>query len=463
MSRYEDLATSLEQNRLELVLDRCAVTRCSEAQPEEYRGAGKLQQDPQGHLYFTMDIAGSIDALIDRLSGGEGLQSGKLLPLSAQFTISGTDANGGEWKSSPTYMDSVVNVVAQTGTITLRPKTWTLTITADPAAQQYRWKVSSDLKPLSRGRAGTTKKQDSFEDDTWSVETDQATKLHSFTYTAVSPDDLERRASLLNKGWSILCGAPLQPHISSHCEGGVEVIKIQKVYRALDHVKLYPFIDPRGGYLHDHLTFIRSWLATPGRYQQQRSTWQAYAGAATGKESFDSPLDDIFQHYYRIQFAFAMDMENAVQVVTAAVEGLINAHAKSFMDGDKTIVEPVRAAGIAINGIKQALDERVLKIVEGALSRASAPTSAAIFERLEAQGVISSELKKGWKVARHRPAHGTLLDHRNDENTQQYIDGFFYNYEIFKRLVFCLIGYSGHHTNIEKPGWPSEAWPPSKP
>ncbi|EKT4068689.1 hypothetical protein QEG11_004176 [Stenotrophomonas maltophilia] len=104
-----------------------------------------------------------------------------------------------------------------------------------------------------------------------------------------------------------------------------------------------------------------------------------------------------------------------------------------------------------------------MKIVEGALSRASAPTSAAIFERLEAQGVISSGLKKGWKAARHRPAHGNLLDHRNDENTQQYIDGFFYNYEIFKRLVFCLIDYSGHHTNIEKPGWPNEAWSPSKP
>lgn len=460
MDRYNEIASQLEAKEFKLVLKDCVVRRCSTSTLEEYTGIGMVEQDEEGNLNFTMETSSNFERLLNRLSGNEELESGKIIPDSVQFMVAGTDDQGGIWESSSTLINSNLNIISETATIKMSPKTWKLTLEADPSLNEKKWKVSGKLRPFSFGKFGVTTKGDAFEEDTWSVETNQATNVHSFTYTASKSDELEQRATHLNKGWSVLCGCPLQPYINSVVQAGVETIKIMKVYHGIDRNKLFPFIDPRGGKIYDYYHFIFCWLGTPSRFQEQLSTWEAYTKNKAKKGSFESPLEDIFQHFYRIQFAFNMDMENAVQVLTAAIEGLVNSHCKSFMDGDKTILEPIANAQPFIDSIKDELDERVIKIVQSALSRASSATSAAVFERLVEQGIISEALKKSWKDARHSPAHGNLLKHGDDEETQEHIDGFIHSLEIFKRIIFCLIGYRGSHTNMEKPGWPSEAWPP---
>ncbi|PJL52201.1 hypothetical protein B9Y60_10585 [Stenotrophomonas maltophilia] len=461
MDRYEEIAAELEKQAFKIELHDCVVKRCSDTKIEEYLGTGTIEQDEEGNLHFKMETTQNFDALINRLGGHEELESGKIIPLSALFVVTGKDQHGGIWESSATLINADMNVIEERATIKLRPNTWKLKQEADPDLIQKKWKVSGKLRPFSFGKFGVTTQQDSFEDDAWSVKTNQATNVHSFTYTAANGDELETRAQHLNKGWSVLCGCPLQPYIMSVIQDGVETIKITKVHHGLDRNKLYPFIDPRGRKIYDHLDFIRCWLGTPKRFQEQLKAWEAYTGHKAKKGRFESPLEDIFQHFYRVQFAFNMDMENAVQVLTSAVEGIINKHCKDFMDGDNTILEPIANAQPFIDGIKDELDERVLKIIQSALSRASAPTTKAVLKRLVEQEIISEALMKKWEAARNSPAHGTLLKHGDDEETQDHLDGFFYSYEIFKRLIFCLIGYQGSHNNLEKRGWPSEAWPPA--
>lgn len=460
MDRYEEIAAELESHAFSIELHDCVVKRCSDAKAEEYAGTGKIEQDEEGNLHFKMETAQNFDALMNRLGGHEELTSGKIIPLSALFIITGKDQNGGAWESSATLINADMNVIEEKATIKLRPNTWKLKQEAALDLIQKKWKVSGKLRPFSAGKFGIHIQEDTFEDDAWNVKTNQATHVHSFTYTTTNGDELEVRANHLNKGWSVLCGSPLQTYIMSVIQNAVETIKITKIYHGLDRNKLYPFIDPRGGRKYDHLDFIRSWLGTPKRCQEQLKTWEAYTAHTAKKGSFASPLEDIFQHFYRIQFAFNTDMENAAQVLTAAIEGLANSYCKNSMDGDKTILKPIAQAQPFIDGIKDQLDERVLKIIQSALSRASAPTTKAVLRRLVEQEIISDAMMKKWEAARNHPAHGALLRHGDDESTQDHLDGFFYSYEIFKRLIFCLIGYQGSHNNLEKAGWPSERWPP---
>lgn len=461
MDRFKEISSQLHSKTFEVELQDCKVTRCSVETPEEYSGVGKIQQDDDGNLHFQMETSDNFSILLDSVGGEPAMESGKLIPLSSQFKVTGIDPDGGVWESSASLISTSLDLINETAVIKFAPKTWRLKSEADPKLIQKKWSVAGRLRPLSAGKQGTGSKEDSFEDDLWNVTTENEIDVHTFTYIAANKDELELRATLLNKGWSLLCGCPLQPFIQSSIADGVETIQITKVYPGLDRNKLTPFIDPRGGKIYDHLDFIKFWLGTPKRLQEQLVSWESYKGHKAKRGAFASPIDDIFQHFYRVQFAYGADMENAVQVLTSAIEGLISSHFKNEMDGDKAVLQPIAEAQSFIDGIKENLDVRVQSIINGALSRASAPTTKSVLLRLVEQGVISESLVKIWSKARNSPAHGTLLNHSSDVETQLHIDGFFASFEIFKRLVFCLIGYTGSHVNYEKPGWPTENWPPA--
>jgi len=238
------------------------------------------------------------------------------------------------------------------------------------------------------------------------------------------------------RGLSILTGTRLNPICRSIYEGNRQTTRILNRLHEPDAQKLLAPMSMQRDFAGDAHLFLARFVEA----------------AANATELRDAPSNLAHRYWHRILRARESDIENSSLVLSVAVEGLIMKTLVSRVNVDEDFVKQAIDAKPLVE--KAGLGPRALNCVLKRLDSAAKPRVQDALRQLASGGVISDEHLKAWEKLRHAGAHGGVLED-DDRALQKHLDRFHVCLDLYYRLVFLLIGYTGKHTDYQSRGWPT--------
>jgi hypothetical protein len=273
-------------------------------------------------------------------------------------------------------------------------------------------------------------KRDKFSHETisheWSVrKTELGTWVHFSCKAGLIKDDFVYFIHAL----SILSGKHLVPTVEDHHSGLDQALKIRS--NENDPASLLPPIEHRHAEPVDTHAFIASFLGA--QHQSEHRTL-------------------IHRMWHRILRARENDIENSSLVLSVAIEGLIMSAIKDSCDKDSGLQIEIDSAMPSIESLN--LNPRVLQCIKSSLGNAVKAKPKSTLQRLIKQNIIDDTHLEAWGKMRNLGAHGQVLSGET-EAIQTHLQRFHTCLDLFYRLTFLLIGYSGKHRNYSAAGWPN--------
>ncbi|MEQ6494585.1 hypothetical protein [Pseudomonas aeruginosa] len=167
---------------------------------------------------------------------------------------------------------------------------------------------------------------------------------------------------------------------------------------------------------------------------------------------FSEPFSQLAGFWYRILTGFDNGLENQALVLTTAIEGVLKAYFQSEGQPDEEFLRQVTDAIPKIKELNN-LEPRARERILSTLGNAKNPTPSNALKSLYDLGVIPHPLVTVWKGLRNKAAHADELNF-DSENIQVFVDQLYACLELFYRLVFWLVGYSGSIVEYSRCGWP---------
>lgn len=428
---FERIRDELQAGEFHLELTDCTVTQCVNENPIIFKGVGFITQAKDCPLNFVL-VCQSFEGPYDRYDSLSNAHvSGRLIADHAQYTISGVDHAGNQWRAEHQLINrshahglQISSTLSEIEGVTAAHR--------NPNDREYcGWYFANDLKIPFRPKQTTITSD--FDDWGWRGIKDHHDNVE-IRFNAPTLN-FEERSEFLLRGVSLLAGQSLTPLCTWHIKGESETVRV--ISRGVQHQKsgLLPLVP-------------REWPRLP-HWNAFLDLWINAKHATVAR-----PVQEIIYHYYhRILKAYQDDMENCVQVMASSIEGIIVTLYKNEDDVDKDFVAILEDAVRVISDSGIAVDSRALGVLQGAIKNNNIPKMKVAFRRLVDSGVLTKDMLKAWDSIRNKTAHGDLLPF-TDDATQRHLDGFFTCYEAFKRIIFDQIGYKGTHIDYSTAGWP---------
>lgn len=435
----DDIIRKLLDGSLTLPLHNCKLTQCGTDAPITYTGYGLIDQnrDLQIQLRIFTEEVDFSEAWMRQFD--RPITPGILVPDSGYYDFEGLDIDGEKWFAKRLAIKPSFGANTY---IQIEPWQLTKSIGTNQAASHpfinafiplqidLPWHQITQLGDLGW-------KTDKFSYETISHEwSARKTELGTWVHFSCSSGRIKGEFEHFIQALSILSGKYLVPTVEVHRTGCDHVIKIRS--NKNDQASLLPPIEHRHAEPVDAHAFIANFLGT--QHLSEHRTM-------------------IHRMWHRILRARENDIENSSLVLSVAIEGLIMAAIKDSCDKDVELQIAVDFAMPSIESLN--LNPRVLRCIKSSLGNAVKAKPKSTLQRLIKQNIIDDTHLEAWGKMRNLGAHGQILSGET-EAIQTHLQRFHTCLDLFYRLTFLLIGYSGKHTNYSAAGWPKTQFPNPK-
>ena len=439
-SLTEDLITGTFQ----LSLPRCELRQCGTETPLTLSGAAFVDQGADGGLSLRMFVTEKYDVRegMNKLGFGT-LTSGVIIPASSYYDISGTAQNFATWRAecqsvSPSFgvgteihvsLSHLDKVDTLPRTAMLGVKQWFV-----PGEFKLPWHVVTRTeRSLSRDRF-----ESSDADFAWAIKkTDGGVDVQ---FTVKNGRALEPHTTRFMQALEMLVGRSLRPLVTSTESGNERITRLHRRPPS-ERSSLVPPIEL------GHFE--------PGDAHRFLSCCLHRAEQPPGMED---QLLVLYRFWWRIYCSYQSDIENSSLVLSVAIEGVLKALFLSEYDADAEFCRKVDAAEPPIKRLD--IDERVRSSILKSLHHSITPKPRETMWRLREQGVLTDAHIEAWSNLRHKGAHGAMLEDDLGKH-QKHIDRYHCCLDLFYRLLFTAVGYSGGSIDYTTRGWPPSTFPPN--
>lgn len=439
----DEICKELLAGTLEMPLNNCQLLQCSTTTPILYRGPGMITQDANGCLHLRMFSEGLDVHEAMRREFCWGSVAGQIIPETEYFDFHGVDQFGAIWTAK--HLSLGINFGKGTY-IQASPRALEKVISLDHGGTDGS--ITAIIKGQLRlpwheatkyGESGYKVDQFKAEGDDlkWSVkEIDDGALINVMSING----SIESRFTEFLHALSILTGRDLRPAIVYFAEDNKFTTRLFSKQEALGNEKLLPPIQAhRSEAIHAH-AFLSCFLS----YTFARPEGQRHGRV-------------IHQLWHRILRARENDIENSSLVLSVAVESLIKEALASESDIDPEFAEQLKHAKPILKNA--GLQPRALQCVLSSLGNALRPRTQDVLQRLIKEQILREAHLEAWRRMRHAAAHGEAIDF-DSSALQIHIDRFHTCLDLFYRLIFKLIGFTGNHQDFSTIGWPAQTFPP---
>lgn len=432
----DDIVKKLQNGSLTLPLHNCKLTQCGTNAPIIYSGYGLIDQNRHLQIQLRIFTEGvdTSEALMRQFD--RPFTPGTLVPDSGYYDFEGFDIDGEKWFSKRLSINPSFGASTY---IQIEP--WQLTKSSErnqaasnpfinafiPLQIDLPWHQITQFGDLGW-------KRDKFSYETisheWSV---RKTELGTWVHFCCKAGHIKDDFVYFIQALSILSGKHLTPTVEDYHTGLDHALKIRS--NENDSASLLPPIEHRHAEPVDAHAFITSFLGA--QHQSEHRTL-------------------IHRMWHRILRARENDIENSSLVLSVAIEGLVM---KAISNNDDEDVEFKTEINSVMPRIEATgLPDRVLKCIQSSFGNAVKAKPKSTLQRLIKQNIIDDTHIAAWGKMRNLGAHGHVLDWET-ETIQRHLQRFHSCLDLFYRLIFFLIGYSGKHRNYSVPGWPTMHFP----
>lgn len=432
----DKLVNNLLDGSLSRPLHDCVLTQCGTQTPIVYTGHGLIEQsrDLKIQLRIFAEAVETVEALTRQFD--RPFTPGILVPESAYFDFEGYDINGQKWAAERLTINPDFGASTY---IQIEP--WQLTTTCErgqaassphinafaPLQIELPWHAVTQFGDLGWKRDKFSHNTTSHE---WSVRKNElGTWIHFSSKTGSIEDDFENFIRAL----SILCGTNISPIVTEQNIDLTRTTNITNIEK--EDASLLPPLNHKLAEHGDAHEFLAKFLTS---------------------KTCPQHLALIHRMWHRILRARENDIENSSLVLSVAIEGLLMKAISNSDDEDAEFKAEINSVMPIIKAAN--LPTRVLQSINSSFGHAVKQKPKSTLQRLIKQHIIEDAHLKTWEKMRHLSAHGQVLDWKN-EKIQNHLQRFHTCLDLFYRLTFFLIGYSGRHRNYSTAGWPTMHFP----
>lgn len=171
------------------------------------------------------------------------------------------------------------------------------------------------------------------------------------------------------------------------------------------------------------------------------------------ESKLSSPL---YTWWYRL-YNYKTDIENNVLILSVAIEALSLKYVKEFQNIDQIYdFHDIKKIGKLIkdSDASKELKTKVQKYI-GNLNSSSKPI-VLILKSLVDLDILSQSMHSNWQAIRNESAHGIerKLSFEDESSLEKILDDSNFLEEVFFRLIFHIIGYTGEFYQFSQYGYP---------
>jgi len=216
------------------------------------------------------------------------------------------------------------------------------------------------------------------------------------------------------------------------------LVKTTELFENVEITKLYPIKKK-------HETSLSFPPLMSLNYDPDGYVWSIFVKYLTKILQFDSPKrDPISQIAYSFISTLDLTIETQCLGLSIGIEKLVSFEEfNDFRSSNSFDLEDIEAKLVS-GGIDDSLRKRML----GVIASWKRPNAAQILKRIQEKGIISEEEFEAWKRIRNASAHGDIGNIGNPRRVLVFKDQIL---NLFHKLIFFLIGYSGGYTNYADP------------
>lgn len=431
----DDIVKKLLNGTLSLPLHNCKLTQRGAQEPIIYTGYGLIDQNRNLEIQLRL-FAVAVErpeALMRQFD--RPLTPGILVPDSGYYDFEGTDLHGEKWSAkrltiktdfgASTYIQIEPRQLTKADERNQAPASPFINAFI-PLQIELPWHDITQFGELSWKRDKFSHNTTSHE---WSVrKTELGTWIHFSGRADTINDDFENFIRAL----SILCGRHLSRTVTDEHIGLKRATHVRSIEK--EDVSLLPPLNHQLCEQVDAHGFITKFLAHP---QHEH-------------------LALIHRMWHRVLRARESDIENSSLVLAVAIEGLLMEAISNKGDTDAEFQAEIDSVKPQIKSMN--LPKRIQDCIQSSFGNAIKPKPQSILQILIKQRIIDDAHLKVWKKMRNHGAHGNGLDWE-PEAIQKHLVRFHTCLDLFYRLTFFLIGYTGKHRNYSAAGWPTTPFP----
>lgn len=151
----------------------------------------------------------------------------------------------------------------------------------------------------------------------------------------------------------------------------------------------------------------------------------------------------IYRFWLRMAYAAINDIENGSLILCVSIEGILKETFTADIYTDYFYMKEIDEAKSIIENIKT-IGNRAYQCIMSNLGNTVTTKPQEKIRKLIEYNLLDSKHLKAWKRLRNAGAHGAMLD-PTDENLQTLIDDYSVSLDLFFKLLFIKIGYTGKH------------------
>ena len=431
----DDIVKKLLNGTLSLPLHNCKLTQRSAPEPIIYTGHGLIDQNRNLKIALRLfaEAVEPTEALMRQFD--RPFTPGILVPDSGYYDFEGTDLHGEKWSAkrltiktdfgASTYIQIKPRQLNKADERNQAPASPFINAFI-PLQIELPWHDITQFGDLSWKRDKFSHNTTSHE---WSVrKTELGTWIHFSGKADTINDDFENFIRAL----SILSGRHLSPTVTDEHIGLKRATHVRNIEK--EDASLPPPLNHQLCEQVDAHGFITKFLAHP---QHEH-------------------LALIHRMWHRVLRARESDIENRSLVLAVAIEGLLMKAVSNKDDTDAEFQAQIDSVMPNIEAIT--LPDRVLNCIRSSFKNAIQAKPKSVLQRLIKRNIIDAAHLKAWGKMRNLGAHGKGLDWE-PEAIQNHLVRFHTCLDLFYRLTFFLIGYTGKHRNYSAAGWPTTPFP----
>jgi hypothetical protein len=157
-------------------------------------------------------------------------------------------------------------------------------------------------------------------------------------------------------------------------------------------------------------------------------------------------------YWYRVLLSASIDFENRALILTVSIEGVLKHYYAERLKPDEDFLRQIAEAVLMVTDI--CIGVRAKKLLLSTLSN-SKDTPKNGLHNLCKNCLISEKMISSWTKLRNKSTHPKKLIFEV-KKIQPFADDFYTCLELFYRLVFIKIGYTGDVIRYGTRGWPTE-------
>lgn len=444
MTFLEKLRTSLTTNSLSLSFPHCLLRQCGTEAPRSFTGTGFVEQLPDGSIQLKMFATEKMSTREQaaRLFP-EGHTPGVLLPDTAYYDLEATDQAGFIWKARKQSIREQFGVGNEVHA-RLRDLEKFEELGKPGDTRGAGWFIPGEFE-LPWHQTTKTERSSSvdrfeFDDELFGWKAHKVDGGLELNFTVKQSAPLEPSATRFLRATSMLLGCALEPLYSYTIGNGELVTRIHAPGRKVRSRLSEPV--PTSLFKHEHAhRFLACCMHNADQAQPKPQ----------------DQLRILYAFWYRILRAHQEDIENSSLVLSVAIEGVAKTLCHSEHDTDTEFAALLEVETPIIEALE--INERIRKALLASLGNAAFPKPKDTLKRLVEQGAISEAHVSAWNKMRNTGAHGALLNDAGGK-FQAHLNRYFTCLDLFYRLMFVAIGYSGKHYDFSAEGWPEANFPP---